>query len=108
MQITRTGAFPSTQTLRKPVAASPQDQLPGDSVTLSQGDSGLRRLGRGVGGAIAGTLFSGLLLSLPLSLAPALGAETQTAVKVYTGAVVALGLAGGLASAALPPGENWY
>jgi predicted lipid-binding transport protein (Tim44 family) len=83
------------------------EQGPADSFTFS-GNSGLNRLGKGVGGGVAGTLFSGLLLSLPLSLAPALGADTQTALTVYSAACLTLGVAGGLASAAMPPGKDWY
>lgn len=80
---------------------------PTDSFTFSN-DSGLNKLGRGIGGGIAGSMFSGLLLSLPLSLAPAFGIETQTALNAYGVAVLTAGVAGGLASAAMPPGQNWY
>lgn len=110
MQITRTGIAMRSQPLKRPVASTePSNFNPstGDSVTFSSSNA-LSRLGKGVGGTVAGTLFSGLLFSLPLSLAPAMGAEVRTAVGVYTGVVAACGLAGGLASAAMPPGKDWY
>lgn len=74
----------------------------------SQNDRPIYRLGRGFGGAVAGSLFGGLLLTLPLSLGPALGVEKSTVLSAYGAAVLTCGVAGGLASAVMPPEENWY
>ena len=108
MNITSSRLQPSKSHYAPKSGRTHQSQEPdADSFTFS-GSSGLNRLGKGIGGGIAGAAFSGLLLSLPLSLAPALGADVQSALNVYKAAVLTAGVAGGLASAAMPPGENWY
>jgi FtsH-binding integral membrane protein len=106
MQIT-SSRIPSRPYSREARPATQSGLMPQDNFTFSS-HSGLSRLGKGVGGGVAGTLFSGLLFSLPLSLAPAFGVETQSALAVYKAAVLTAGVAGGLASAAMPPGKDWY
>jgi len=110
MQIT-SSRIPARPLSRAAQPAAPQPAItPTDSFTFSgqSEHSGLSRIGKGVGGGVAGALFSGLLLTLPLSLAPALGVETQSALAAYKVAVLTAGVAGGLASAAMPPGKDWY
>jgi predicted lipid-binding transport protein (Tim44 family) len=106
MQIT-SSQIKAAKPLKKTFAAPRPQAEPTDNFTFSE-QSGMRRLGKGVGGGIAGTLFSGLLLSLPFSLAPSLGLDVQTALNTYRATVLTLGVAGGLASAAMPPGKDWY
>lgn len=89
--------------------ANPSTENVTDSFSFSSASEPMiHRAGRGFAGALAGSAFSGLLLSLPLSLAPAMGAEVSTAVNVYKAAVLTCGVAGGLASAIMPPEDNWY
>lgn len=76
--------------------------------TLSQDVDTFATTRKAVGGAVAGTLFSGLLASLPVSLIPAFGGTAQTAGRVIVGTMVAGGLAGGFFSATMPQGKNWY
>lgn len=86
-------------------ALNPEDPIPNQPPT----DGALGRVGKGMGGALAGMGLTALTLSAPLSLAIlGFGVEDKLAIQAFELASVAGGLAGGLASAAMPPGKNWY
>lgn len=115
MEIRNAASGIRTQQMQKKSLVQPQTQpatnsAPTDTFTFSSSSNseGLTRLGKGVGGAVAGTLFSGLLLSLPFSMGPALGVDAQTTLSAYRATVLTLGAIGGLSSAAMPLDKNWY
>lgn len=113
MEIRNAASGIRTQQMQRKSLIKPQpttDSTPTDTFTFSSSSNseGLTRLGKGVGGAVAGTLFSGLLLSLPFSMGPALGVDAQTTLSAYRATVLTLGALGGLSSAAMPLDKNWY
>ena len=113
MEIRNAASGIRTQRMQNHSLTQPEpttNSTPTDTFTFSSstGNEKLTRLGKGVGGAVAGTLFSGLLLSLPFSLGPALGVDPQTTLSTYRATVLTLGAIGGLSSAAMPLDKNWY